>query len=136
MSKRHDHNLHCQYFFHYYYVEHDNDDTYFISGPVAICVDGTSYTLCNKGLNDSLASQLCQYNGYYGPAYATPLFGSDSDFRPITNSHALYDISCFDQYFDIHSCTYGLDDSGCGSYGGRAIITCLEEGEIFMMCVG
>ena len=105
--------------------------TTFRSGPVTVCVDGgTSYTLCNQGLDDNVASQLCQSTGYYGPAHAIPVFGSESDFGPSMISRAIYNISCPGQYFDSYSCSYGFDNSGsgCGSYGGRAIITCLQEG--------
>ena len=105
--------------------------TNFISGPVTVCVNGITYTLCNKGLNDTVASLLCRDQGYYGPAYATPLFGSESaDFGPSTSSYAIYNISCPYDYFSTYDCSYAIDESGsgCEYYYGRAIITCLSEG--------
>lgn len=106
--------------------------TSFTSGPVTICVDGTPYSLCNEGINDT-ASLLCARQGYYGPAYATPIFGYDTDFGPSTNSRAIYNISCLYDFFDTFSCNYVLPPNagtGCDSYGGRAVITCLRTGII------
>ena len=114
------------------YTSGNINGTNFRSAPVTVCVDEEPYTLCTQGLNNTVASWLCQYNGYNGPAYATPLFGSESDFRPSTTSRAIYDISCPYGYFNTYDCTYGLDDTGngCDAYGGRAVITCFEEGKI------
>ena len=48
-------------------------------------------------------------------------------------------LSCPDypyNYFSTYSCTYRIDESGggCGSYGGRAIITCLI-GSMYMVYI-
>ena len=104
------------------------DGTSFISGPVTVCVNGTSYTLCNQGLDDTIASLLCQFQGYRGFSYTTPLFGSDSDFPPSISSHTIGDISCPYSFFSTYNCNFGLDmnGDGCGLYGGRAIITCFR----------
>ena len=99
-------------------------------------MNDTSYTLCNKGLSDTVASLLCRDQGYYGPAYATPLFGSEYDFGPSTSSYAIYNISCPYDYFSTYDCSYAIDESGsgCEYYYGRAIITCLSGG-IYAWCI-
>ena len=119
------------------YASGEINGTNFISGPVTVCVNDATYTLCNQGLNDTVASQLCQNQGYYGPAYATPLFGSEFDFGPSTSSYAIYDISCPYDYFNTYDCSYTIDESGngCNLYDGRAIITCLSGGMYIVHCM-
>ena len=111
--------------------------TYFISGYMEVCLNGSYHTLCNETLDVESLSKFCYSFTSYRLGYPGILFGSESDYLKPESSLGFYNISCEYNYFSETSCSYSTVEGislGCDAYGGPALVTCVQSRSYYSFC--
>lgn len=97
------------------------------NGPMLTCINSTSVTVCNEGLDQTSATSLCR--SVFGQfSYGFILYGSDLNnyVLPLTSS-GIGNIDCQGNQFDSSHCSFShFDSRGCSENGNIAVIGCCE----------
>ena len=95
-----------------------------------MCINGSFHVLCNQDLSEEDISALCLRSVEYRYGYPGALYGSVSDYLLPTTSSGIYNITCptREDRFSTYSCSYSTTDdfNGCDTYGGAALLTCVN----------